>query len=501
MTDEARGDSVINTITGLGGARDKGMAGWADTNRVASLYKVRSILYRFNAVTRRIVDFPAGEAVRAGWEVSGKDDQAKVDRALGVHEAVEDALRWARLHGGAVVVMVSDTNRPEEPMGPDEEVRRLQVVDAQDLNPAAYGDQPLEELWRLPTEWWVGSLRVHHSRCLWFRGAARPPSEAQYETLPDDSVLEAYIDAIYRFTGTMQGGALLAHELRQSILKVHDFETLATSDQAAAFETRVNRLAMMRSILGMLVVPGQDEVVTQSSPPTGFGELATHIRSELSVVEGIPQAVLFGTAPAGLNSSGDADQDMTDRLVERIQSRKLKGPLERLYTQIYGPDGWELSFETTSVPTAAEVADATAKVVVAVTTMADRGLLSDTEARDAVAKVSGWDMAKEDDDADLEELAREALERGAAEGGAPAPVGGGEVVEEKALNGAQITSVLDVLEKLTQRRLTKGMAEVMLVSMLKQDPAAVAKLLADADKVEPPADDAAPPVAPDVGEE
>ena len=69
------------------------------------------ILYAQGWIFARIVDAPADKAMAGGFTVAGDDGtiQNEIDR-LKVIATVADALRWARLYGGACIVPVVSDN-------------------------------------------------------------------------------------------------------------------------------------------------------------------------------------------------------------------------------------------------------------------------------------------------------------------------------------------------------------------------------------------------------
>ena len=63
---------------------------------------------------------------------------------------------------------------------------------------------------------------------------------------------------------------------------------------------------------------------------TGVKDIIEQAQYALSSVTGIPSAILFGRAPAGMNSTGKSDLENYYNMVERIRKRILKPNLSRL---------------------------------------------------------------------------------------------------------------------------------------------------------------------------
>lgn len=79
-------------------------------------------LYRRNWLARRIVDCVADDMGRDGIELSVPDNQAaedafgKAEKASGLWEDTTDGIRWGRLYGGALAMMIIDGQDPSTPL-------------------------------------------------------------------------------------------------------------------------------------------------------------------------------------------------------------------------------------------------------------------------------------------------------------------------------------------------------------------------------------------------
>jgi phage-related protein (TIGR01555 family) len=383
-----RGDSVYNPLVGYGTALDKGAAGRPNTRaRGLNDLELRA-LYGLNPIARRIVDLLPERATRSGWTVPdvGYEDDERLDTwgafCLGG--------KMGRLYGGSLVVPVTEDDVPggfrnnsrrwlEEPLDMDRigAIRALQVFDANEARPAEY-DRDMSSpnfrgvrLWSVSTDGFSG--RIHHSRVIYLRGARRPPSEIRggisrigSGLMPDDSVLQALWDEIRRLTEVAQGGAILAAELKQTVLKVGSLANVATGDEASAFQRILERIAKTMSLLHLIVLGPGDEVETRSSPVTGFKELSEGARWMLSAGLGWPMSMLAQESPSALSSDDKSGAERERQVYQAYQEDHLRKPLRQFYRMVYRsqdgptggrePEGWTLEFAPLDEPTAAEKA-------------------------------------------------------------------------------------------------------------------------------------------------
>lgn len=132
-------------------------------------------LYAQGGIFARIVDAPADKAMAGGFTVAGDDGtiQNEIDR-LKVIATVADALRWARLYGGACIVpVVSDNKSLSEPLDYQrlERIEELRVyhIDQISISGSLYSDATKPNFGQ-PERYEVhttgGSFIVHESRVI-----------------------------------------------------------------------------------------------------------------------------------------------------------------------------------------------------------------------------------------------------------------------------------------------------------------------------------------------
>lgn len=534
----ARWDSsIVNEITGLGGPEDKGAAARPQA-RIPLSDAELAALYLDNGIARRIVDVVPAEATRKGWtvtaaadEVGGKrpqvDAAADEDRRLGVVPKLTEAWSLARLWGHSLVLIVTDDEIPSifrdnpeawltQPLDPTR-VRRvvaLQVFDALEAWPIEYDADVRSPSFRDPLIWGLspsipGVTRgtagrtptaVHASRVLYFRGRRRPPS-LRHSTghlltgarSLDDSELRAVWDEVRNLAQTMAGGATLAQELRESVLKVSGLRALATSDQAAEVQARMRLMARAKSLLGMIVLGEHDEYSNNANPPTGFRELSTEAQAMLSAVTGIPLTILFGHAPAGLSTDDKSGRQSWDRVIRAQQENKLAPHLVKLYGITFaakqGPTRGEVpidvrpKFRALLEESDGEIAKTRESIAKADAIYLDRGVVSPEQVAGRFS-ASGFqlDLAPDDPPEPVDEPTpdeRDEVAALAAEAAAPAETEGDEtaIVEtsagdmpagkfaDVALNGAQIAQAVQIAVAVQAGDLERDQAIAMLVHL------------------------------------
>ena len=184
--------------------------------------------------------------------------------------------------------------------------------------------------------------------------------------MPDDPILQAMWNEIRRLTETQQGGAVLAHEIREKVMKVAGLNNKLTGDEGALFKARMMVTQRLMNMLGIIVIGDGEEYTSRNNPATGFKDLSETAWDALSTAVGWPKVVLRGDAPSGLNTDGASAWQSFHQTVGDFQERN-RSRLNRLYTVIYnsqdGPTGgrvppeWAITFHPLDEPSQKEVAE------------------------------------------------------------------------------------------------------------------------------------------------
>ncbi len=103
-------DGIVNVLTGLGDvAKDKRQSATVEVKLMS--YNSLAALYRTQPVAARIVDLPAHDMFREGFEASVSGDEEAADELdemcdeLCVEKAMVDAVRYRGAYGGAAILI------------------------------------------------------------------------------------------------------------------------------------------------------------------------------------------------------------------------------------------------------------------------------------------------------------------------------------------------------------------------------------------------------------
>lgn len=297
--------------------------------------------YQYNGLFSKIIDRPAEEALKHGIEYNISDqtladflDDA-LDR-LDWEEKATTAIRWARLFGGAVIVMLLDDGRGlEEPVNWQDirSVEELCVYERAIVqpDPNCYLTGKAEYFDISST--YGGFFRVHRSRCLVFKNGSLPeyaaPQQYFYWGLPEYVRIRRDLSIALH---THQSAANMIDKSVQPVYKQRGLQsTLAGPDGDDKTLKRLLVLDASRGMMNSVAIDMDGEDYSfQTFQLSGASEILESTYSLLSAVTCIPQTILFGRSPSGENATGESDLENYYNFVEGIQKRMLKKNIRTL---------------------------------------------------------------------------------------------------------------------------------------------------------------------------
>lgn len=339
MGEEVRHDGYVNLLNKYGTAQDNSQAyEWQGENLMMDMDLSR--YYETNGLFAKIIDEPAKEAFKHGYELGINDKTtsdfvAKELKRLHWKSKGIEAIKWARLYGGSIIVMMVDDGKGlEEPLDWNavKRIEELRVYDRSIVSPdyTSLYHYDLNRPWQsttpkygMPEYYYVysvfGHFIVHESRCLILKNGCLP---------------ERVTNSLYRFWGipillkikqalresiTAHSNAnKLLDRCVQAIYKMKDLaQTLEQEDGEEMVLKRLQVIDMARGLLNSLVIDAEGEDYDfKTMTLTGVDEIIDKACQMLSAITSIPQTILWGRSPAGENATGESDFENYYNMVE-----------------------------------------------------------------------------------------------------------------------------------------------------------------------------------------
>lgn len=368
--------------------------------------------YRVNWLAKRIIDMPSEDMTRAWYSLTTSlpeedlQDLARLEARHSVKQEVTNAIRWGRLYGGALAVMVirGEEDRLEEPLDMDlllpECFQGLLVLDrAQGVEPSLELVSDLDDPdFGLPAYYTVDlemedmhSVRIHHSRVLRFIGRELPHTETQSENYWGASELEHIWEELQKRSAASANIAQLIFQANVTTLKMGDLGANLAGGSDRMREAVLRTLQnenRLRTSYGLQIMSADDSMENHSYSFSGLSEIYESFMMDMAGAAEIPATKLFGRSPQGLNATGEADLRNYYDMIAQMQERHLRPALEKLLPVMaiscwgFIPEDLEIVFEPVMTTSPAERAELVEKLSADVIQAFQAGILSREEARE-----------------------------------------------------------------------------------------------------------------------
>ena len=409
---QRRFDGFLNVLQNLGTPS-------VAHSRFASVFSAFDLceLYMTNGLAQKIIDRPSDDATQKGIKIEGDEERLMMDEydRLQVLAKVANALRWSRLMGGAVILLIAkDGGELNEPLDLNslDTIEELRVYDVstvrptdkyyEDVNdPTTFGKMEYYEL--LPPG--VGTVVVHESRLVLMGGEPIPTrymfAKTSLARMPwiGRSVLESCTNDIIRYQQGLEWSLKLLERKQQAVYNMSGLGEMFQAGDDKLVQQRINLVDMVRGNLNTVVVDKDDVYTVLNASMDGIDTTIKAYQIALSASSNMPIMILFGEQDRGLSNTGAGSLESYYGMVAHIQNVIARPVLEKLTAILWVqksmsgkvPDKWKIDFNPLWIATALEIAqtkqaDETAKSteVTKLITLMDNSVLSPEEVREIV---------------------------------------------------------------------------------------------------------------------
>lgn len=346
-------DGYTNPLASLGAASPLASGGTFVRSGLTNRIQELTTLYRECSVAKRIIDMPSEEMTRAWYTLSsGQVDETdlnalkELEAKHSVKQEITNGIRWGRLYGGALGVMVieGEEGRMDQLLDPEQipirSFKGIYIADlTQGITPSLELEDDLDDPdYGLPkyyeAEMDNGELvKIHHSRVLRFTGRELPRSETVRNNYWGASELEHMMDELQTYANTCANIEQLTFRANLMTLRMGDFGTdlaYGSDRMRENVEKAMEDENRMRTSYGVQVMSAGDSMETHAYNFAGIGTVKESFMLDVAGAAEIPATILFGRSPQGMNATGEADiRNYYDKIAQ-LQERVLRPALEKL---------------------------------------------------------------------------------------------------------------------------------------------------------------------------
>lgn len=396
-------DAYSNPMANLGaGANNLAQTAGYVMQRFTWDYATLNILFRDNWIAKAIIEKPANEMMKNGFEIHTELDPGKVTKITtaynrtGSNQKFLKALKWSRLYGGALLIPMLE-NQPDmsKPLDYDSimpgSYKGCFVVDrwsgvspsselVKDISDPEFGQPDYYYVTSAPMNY---SIKIHHSRVIKLIGRELPYWEEVADTYWGASELEHIYTELKKRDDTSANISFLIFLANIRTYKMKGLGQMITIGDQEALQTVYNTMQQMNRLMcntGTFAMDQEDDFSTQQYTFTGINDVYESFMLDISGAAEIPMDKLFGRTPSGFNGGEETLQNYYDTIQEK-QETYVRYPLEKLLKMITMselgeiPDDFELVFNPVRRPSNMEKADLAQKQAEPIFNAYDRGLI------------------------------------------------------------------------------------------------------------------------------
>ena len=410
ISDMARAaDAFANIASRLGNGTPNLLESTSYPNtRLTRNYALINSLYRSHWIIRKIIDVPQEDMMKNWIELMTEQSPQEIDkfqkviRKTQTRAKILKGLKWGRLYGGAVgiILIAGHEDILDQPLDYDsimpDSYNGILVVDrwvgvypsietVHDISSPDFG---------LPLKYNITAgdgktYDVHSSRVVRFTGRDLPEWESQAEQRWGCSEVELVFDELKKRDNTSWNIASLVFLANIRVLKMGDLGqqlALKTKKQQEDLYRILQAQNQLMSNMGLMVLDKDDDFDSKQFSFSGLNEISQSQMMDIAGCVEMPVTKLFGRSPAGMNATGESDmQNYEDTLAGRKESH-LRPALDKVFPVIalstWGmiPDDFDYTFKPSRTLTNQERAELGDKKSKSINDSYTSGLLTKAQA-------------------------------------------------------------------------------------------------------------------------
>lgn len=398
-------DSFVNFMTklGLGANNQSAYSSYSLYPMISRNHVLLEAAYRSSWIVGQVVDTVAEDMTREGITINSDISPDEVKKILSsmtrlaIWHQLCLIIKWARLYGGAIGVILTEGADYEKPLNYDaigrNSFKGVLVLDRWQIDPS-FGefvteigiDLGMPKYYRVTAGNQIMSgQKIHYSRIIRFDGVELPYYQRISENLWGLSVVERMWDRLIAFDSATTGAAQMLYKAYLRVIGVdglRDALALGGAEESAVIK-QFQYIALLQSMEGITLLDQKDKFETHQYTFSGVSDVLIQFGQQISGATGIPLVRLFGQSPAGLSSTGESDLRNYYDHINKLQNFQMLAPITKIlkvmFMSILGkpmPDDFEFEFNSLWQMDDKEKADMATSVSTTVTNAYGSGIIT-----------------------------------------------------------------------------------------------------------------------------
>lgn len=396
-------DTYQNVISRLGiGTNNQNAASSYGLNPITRNRIQLEFMYRGSWLVGQAIDVIPDDMIRSGIDITSTAEPSDIENTMRefgemrILESMRDAVKWARLYGGAIAVHLVEGQDLETPLDIEsvgkDQYKGLVVLDRWMVQPTLadlvteYGpDIGTPRFYDVVSmSFALSGERIHHSRVIRLEGDPLPYWQKISENGWGLSVIERLYDRLIAFDSTTVGASQLVYKAHLRVINVKDLRDIlgAGGELEESLIKMFEMVRLMQTNEGITLIDSEDTFTANSYTFSGLSDILIQFAQQLSGALHIPLVKLFGQSPAGLNATGESDirmyYDDVDQQRRSKLGRGLTASARMMFQSVTGepsPSGMTAVFRPLWQMSETEKAEVAERITGAVISAASEGII------------------------------------------------------------------------------------------------------------------------------
>lgn len=344
-------DGFKNIIKGLGTEKDPRMSTTFSRGKIIT-QQTANDLYVYNWIAAKGVNIPIDDATKK-WRsllIPDAEEKKVVEQKMldfDVKGKISTASKWARVFGGAVIIIVIDGDIQSEPLD-IENIRpgtlsNFIVLDRYNVFPSEINRNILSDNFGNPEYYAVvrEGEYIHHSRVIRFDGEVSTILESERNNFWGNSIFSKTYEPVAD-AGTMaQSIGNLVSEASVDVYLLKDLNSLVAEQQDDIVVKRLKLAHEMKSVVNGIALDAEDSYDKKATTFATLPDIDDRFMQKVSGAFDIPLTRFLGISPSGLNATGAADLLNYHDNVQAIQENYIRPKLNIMDSVVIASEGFE----------------------------------------------------------------------------------------------------------------------------------------------------------------
>lgn len=444
------------------------------TNQLSDTTK--RALYR-TGIGNKIIRIKSGMALKDTLQFDSTADSTYYDKHLAAK--VKQATKWLLAFGRGVIVVYmpgDDVSKPLNPNAIDPKRVKLKVFEDELVSPSGVELGLDSERYYKPKAYVIHGQTFHATRVVDFTYIAPPERDAPNYRYGGVSEFELIYAQLLNDGIIERASSTIIEKASTFIYRITGFKDSLRAKKEKELLEYFSKVEETRSIYGAVLLDQEDEATAVQQQLTNLAEVNEMSLRRIAMVTGLSVSRIVGEAVRGLNATGENERQMDQDTIEALQSDYLLAPLNQLFELLkLGP----VKFKENQGETPTGKVEYEGKAIENALKLWQMGEdHSKYLEQKGVIEPDDWEAFWAADSED-EPPATPGETPFLYEGGETGTVSDMNVDPQSALNGAQVTAILEIIRRLRAGEISKATAEKVIVTSFPVSQSEAAELVRD----------------------